>query len=148
MPDDEILKGCIKLCAGQNCCGVQQKLRKRANRPQIDPGFLPNLPADLEGYVIDRTSGEAPAAGMRWVLHTSDDNLNPPGSDIRVQLITGPPAEIDIMMPTSIFDVPGTVPFGQAMTSLFGCTLVVIVKDFDANRPNDPMGVYMAHLWE
>jgi hypothetical protein len=53
-----------------------------------------------------------------------------------------------IFIPTSAFKELGDEPYTIAMRSLIGCTLVVIVKDYDPQDPNGPTGVYMTHLWE
>jgi hypothetical protein len=104
----------------------------------------------LGQYVMGRT-GNPKSPDVDFVLDSWALYENGPLSDtqkIEVNMKLTDGKIMGIKTPNSAFQELGNAPYSLAMRSLVGCTLIVLVKDYDPKNPQGRIGVYMAHLWE
>lgn len=105
----------------------------------------------LGDYIIQRavTDANTDMSSFEFVLDT--DNELPLSESIYMKLLAPGPndGDLPIPMPTSRFMPLGDQPYNLVMRSLSGCTLVTAIKPFDPAGPADqPIGVWMGHMWE
>ena len=64
-----------------------------------------------------------------------------------MKLLDGTTAALSF--PISIFRLIEGKEFSIGMKSLFGCTLLTLVKDFDPQGKEDQkLGIWIGHMWE